>query len=392
LLSAGIIVGMAMGLRQVMGLYLRPMTMDLGLGREPFSDAMAYSNLINGAGAILAGAIADRYGAGRLVAGAAMCTIAGLLTMYAAQDGTDLMIAGLLLGVGITGTGVNGLVGVVGRAAPADRRTAAIATLGMASGIGGFVAFPYAHAAMELFGWQVSLLVLGGTATLMIPLAVPLAGRPSATAPGAVRSQTLREAFREAFATPSFWLLTAGFFVCGFHVSFYSVHLPAYVQDQGLGAWVGVWALMAVGIANIIGTWLAGQSARFMPKRISLSTIYLARAALFLAILYLPATPVTVIVISALLGLFWLSTIPLTSGMVATFFGTAWMSMLFGFVFFSHQIGSFLGLAVAGRLYDMTHSYDLMWWISAALGAISALINWPIRERRVPRLLREQAA
>ncbi len=170
----------------------------------------------------------------------------------------------------------------------------------------------------------------------------------------------MTEAFREAFATPSFWLLTFGFFVCGFHVAFYSVHLPAYVQDQGLGAWVGVWSLMAVGAANIIGTFLAGQSGRFFQKRSVLSAIYFARAALFVGLLILPITPLTIIATSALLGLFWLSTIPLTSGLVGTFFGTGWMSMLFGFVFLSHQLGSFLGLVLAGRLYDATHSYALM--------------------------------
>ncbi len=391
LLCAGIIVGAAMGLRQVMGLYLRPMSMDLGLGREPFSNAMALSNLINGAGAILAGAIADKYGAGRVLVAGTVFTILGLLTFTIAQTPFDLLMGGLFLGIGITGTGINSLVGTVGRVAPADRRTAAIASLGMSSGIGGFLAFPYAHTLMQLYGWQSSLVALAVTATIMIPLAAALRGKPQ-PAPGIVRKQTLREAFAEAFTHPSFWLLTAGFFVCGFHVSFYSVHLPAFVQDQGLDSWVGVWALMAMGIANIIGTWLAGQSARIMQKRMSLTIIYLARTALFLAILYLPTTPVTVIGISALLGLFWLSTIPLTSSMVATFFGTTWMSMLFGFVFFSHQLGSFLGLWTAGRLFDMTRSYDLMWWISAGLGLFAALMHWPIRERPVPRVLAEQAA
>jgi MFS family permease len=385
LLAAGIVVGMAMGLRQVMGLYLRPLTMDLGLGREPFSNAMALSNLINGAGAILAGAIADKYGAGRVVSGGALFTIAGLLTMWSATTALGLAVSGLLLGIGITGTGINALVGVVGRAAPADKRTAAIASIGMASGIGGFLAFPYAHAWMELFGWKTSLLILAATAAVIVPLALPLAGRPTPVA-GAAKAQTLREAFSEAFAHPSFWLLTAGFFVCGFHVSFYSVHLPAYVQDQGLDPWVGVWALMAVGIANIVGTWVAGQSGKFVQKRVALAVLYMCRSALFLCILYFPATPATVIVISALLGLFWLSTIPLTSGMVATFFGTGWMSMLFGFVFFSHQVGSFLGLWTAGRLFDLTKSYDTMWWLSVALGLFAAAMHWPIRERPVARL------
>lgn len=391
LLAAGIIVGMAMGLRQVMGLYLRPLSMDLGLGREPFSNAMAMSNLINGAGAILAGAVADRYGAGRVIVAGTICTVLGLLSMYAAHSPMDLMIAGLLLGLGVTGTGINSLVGAVGRAAPAEKRTAAIASLGMASGIGGFLAFPYAHTLMEVYGWQVSLVVLACTALAMMPLGLALRGRPQAAAPG-VKVQTLREAFAEAFAHPSFWLLTAGFFVCGFHVAFYSVHLPAFVQDQGLNAWVGVWALMAVGIANIIGTFLAGQSARVMQKRISLTVIYLARTVLFLGLLYLPITPFTIIAISALLGLFWLSTVPLTSSLVATFFGTGWMSMLFGFVFLSHQVGSFLGLYAAGRVYDMTKSYDLMWWISAGLGLCAALIHWPIKERPVARILAEQRA
>jgi MFS family permease len=186
-------------------------------------------------------------------------------------------------------------------------------------------------------------------------------------------------------------MLTVGFFVCGFHVAFYSTHLPAFVADQGLGAWVGVWALMALGMANIVGTWAAGQSGRFFQKRTVLSGIYFARAALFLGMLYLPITPVTVIGITSLLGLFWLSTIPLTSGLVATFFGTGWMSMLFGFVFLSHQLGSFLGLFLAGRIYDATHSYQVMWWISLGLGLLAGLIHLPIRERPVARL-RAQAA
>jgi predicted MFS family arabinose efflux permease len=254
----------------------------------------------------------------------------------------------------------------------------------MAGGIGGFLAFPYVHALIEAFGWKVSLIVVAASCASLAPLALALRGRGQAAA--VVRTQSLTDAFREAFALPSFWLLVTGFFVCGFHVSFYSVHLPAFVQDQGVGVWVGVWALMAVGLANIVGTYIAGQSARFVEKRISLSVIYAARSVLFLGLLFLPVTPFTVIGISALLGLFWLSTIPLTSGLVATFFGTGWMSMLFGFVFLSHQLGSFAGLWLAGRLYDATHSYQLMWWICAGLGLIAAALNWPIKEKPVTRM------
>jgi len=391
LLAAGAIVGITMGLRQVMGLYLRPVTMDLGLGREPFSNAMAVANLVWGFGAVAAGALADRWGAGWVAVGGAVATMAGLVMMYAAGSGFDLMLAGVLFGIGSSGAGITALVGAVGRAAPPERRTAAIASLGMASGIGNFIAFPFTHALIEGLGWQVSLLVLAATGLLMIPLAATLGDRPNA-ASNVVRSQSLAEAFREAFAHPSFWLLVVGFFVCGFHVAFYSVHLPAFVQDQGLGAWVGVWALMGLGVANIIGTWIAGQSARVVEKRLGLTFIYLARSVLFLGFLYLPMTPFTVIALTALLGLFWLSTIPLTSGLVATFFGTGWMSMLFGFVFFSHQIGSFVGLWAAGVVYDATRSYDMMWWISVALGLFAALMHFPIRERPVARLAKAAAA
>jgi predicted MFS family arabinose efflux permease len=380
-----------MSLRQVLGLYLRPVTMDLGIGREPFSNALAVANLVWGFGAILFGFLSDKYGAGRTAATGVICSMVGFYLITQASTGAGLMVAGVLLGLGSSGSGVTALVGAVGRAVPPAKRTAAIASLGMATGIATFLAYPYVHVLIESFGWRTSLLLVTGTVALTLPLTFILGGRSQAVV-STTRAQTMTEAFREAFATPSFWLLTFGFFVCGFHIAFYSVHLPAYVQDQGLGAWVGVWALMSVGVANIIGTWLAGQSGRFFQKRTVLSAIYFARAALFLGLLVLPVTPATIIGTSALLGLFWLSTIPLTSSLVATFFGTSWMSMLFGFVFLSHQLGSFLGLVLAGRLYDSTHSYALMWWISAGLGLVAGLLNLPIRERPVPRLLVAAAA
>ncbi len=385
ILAAGAIVGMAMGLRQVMGLYLKPMTTDLGIGREAFSTAMAVANLVWGIAAVASGAIADKYGAGRVIAGGAMCTMFGLYLMYSATTGMDMLISGILLGIGVSGTGITALVGAVGRAVPADKRTQAIASLGMAGGIGGFIAFPYAHLLIETLGWKSSLLVLLATAAAMIPLARVLANAPQ-TPTTTAKPQTLREAFAEAFAYPSFWLLTIGFFVCGFHVAFYSVHLPAFVADKGLEPWVGVWALTLVGTANIVGTYIAGQSGKYVEKRVGLSLIYFGRVFVFLGLLYLPITPTTVIALSILLGFLWLSTVPLTSGLVGLFFGTTWMSMLFGFVFFSHQLGSFSGLWLAGRLYDTTKSYDMMWWISIGLGLFAAAIHWPIKERPVARL------
>lgn len=385
ILAAGTIVGMAMGLRQVMGLYLKPMTTSLGIGREPFSDAMAIANLVWGLAAIVTGAIADRKGAGRVIVVCALATATGLYLMYAARTGLELYVSGLLLGLGVAGTGVTALVGAVGRAAPADKRTAAIASLGMAGGIGQLIALPYTHLLIETLGWQKSLLVLSATALLIIPLAYPLAGKPLRVDTG-VKPQTLTEAFGEAFAHPSFWLLTAGFFVCGFHVAFYGVHIYAFAADKGLEPWVGTAAFMMVGVANIIGTYIAGRSTKVVERRVSLSFIYFARCFVFIGLLYLPITPFSLIALSTILGFLWLSTVPLTSSLVAIFFGTTWMSMLFGFVFLSHQLGSFAGLKLAGMVYDATKSYDFMWWISIAMGLFAAAVHWPIRERPVARL------
>jgi predicted MFS family arabinose efflux permease len=385
LLAAGLIVGTAMGLRQVMGLFLKPMTTELGIGREPFSLAMAIANLIWGVAAVPMGAIADRYGAGRVLIAGALATMAGIWLMYTAQTGTDLIVSGILLGIGVGGTGITALVGAVGRAAPPEKRAQALAALGMASGVGGFIAFPYTHFFMQEIGWKSSLLVIIATLALIIPLAALLGGKPQPMV-GVARQQTVGEALREAFGYPSFWLLVMGFFVCGFQVAFYGVHLPAFVADNGLPGSVAVAALTAVGVANIVGTWVAGQSAKWAPKRYSLSLIYFMRCFAFLALLFLPINAATVIGISVLLGLFWLSTVPLTSALVATFFGPQWMSMLFGFAFLSHQLGSFSGLWLAGVLYDQTKSYDMMWWISIALGLFAAAVHWPIQERPVPRL------
>ncbi len=384
-LSAGTIVVIAMGLRQVAGLYLAPMTQDLGIGREPFSNAMALANLMWGLGAVFAGMVADRFGAGRVIVTGALCTMLGTYLMYTAQNGTDLLWSGLFLGIGVSGTGITSLVGAVGRAAPPEKRLSAIASLGMAGGIGGFVAFPYTHFLMDFAGWKTSLLMLVVTSAIMIPLAKPLSGKPVATQ-GVGDDQSLMDAFREAFSHSSYILLVIGFFVCGFHVAFYSVHLPAFVVDKGLDNSVAVVALTMVGLANLIGTYIAGQSGRFVDKRTGLSIIYFGRSFVFLGLLFLPITPMTVIALSVVLGFLWLSTVPLTSGLVATFFGTRWMSMLFGVVFLSHQVGSFAGLRLAGYLYDATKSYDTMWWINVALGVFAAVVHLPIRERPVERL------
>lgn len=383
-LAGAAIAGIGMGLRQVMGLYMKPMTTELGIGREDFSLAIAIANIAWGLAAPLFGAISDRFGAGRIAVTGALSTALGLFLTSRATTGHELYLAGVFLGLGVAGAGVNAMVGAVGRAAPPEGRTQAIAALGMGSGIGILLALPYTHILIERLGWQASLLALTATAFLMLPLAFFVAGKPAVPRPGAY-AQPLSSALSEAIRHPSFWLLNAGFFVCGFHVVFYGTHLPAYVADKGLDARVAVTALTVVGVGNLIGTYLAGQSARFIPKRYGLSLIYFGRSLIFLGFLFLPITPATVIILSALLGLLWLSTVPLTSGLVATFFGPQWMTMLYGIVFLSHQAGSFLGVWAAGRVFDTTKSYDLMWWVSVALGLFAALIHLPIREQSVER-------
>jgi predicted MFS family arabinose efflux permease len=382
--SAAAIVGVSMGLRQVMGLYLPPMTKEIGFSREAFALAIAVANLVWGLGSPLAGAISDKYGAGRVVVVGALATMLGLYLMQVATTEAMLLLSGVLLGIGISGSGITSLVGVVGRNAPPEKRASAIAAVGIGGGLGVLIALPYTHVIMELIGWKSSLIVLAVTAAIMLPLGWPLSGTPRAIS--SANPQSLAEALKEAFTHRSFWLLTAGFFVCGFHLAFYGLHLPAYVADLGMPSSVAPMALTLVGISNMIGIWLAGKWGESLPKHYGLSLIYAGRAVVFLGFLYLPMTPVTVITLSVLLGFLWLSTVPLTSALVATFFGPAWMSMLYGFVFLSHQIGSFLGVWMAGRLFDMTGSYDTMWWLSVALGVFAALINWPIREQPVERL------
>ena len=383
-LAAATVAGIGMGLRQTMGLFLKPMTMELGLGREDFALAIAIANLTWGVAAPVTGAVSDKYGAGRVVVFGALSTSLGLIAMALATSRMQLIVSGVLLGLGVAGAGVNALVGAVSRAAPPERRTEAVAATGMGSGIGILIALPYTHLLMDWLGWKHTLLVLAATCALMLPLAFPVAGRPREMVSNAPK-QSLAAALREASRHRSFWLLNAGFFVCGFHVAFFGVHLPAYVADKGFDPKIAVGGLVLVGVGNLIGTYLAGQSGRYLEKRQALSLIYAIRAAIFLGFLFLPVTPAMILVSSFALGLAWLSTIPLTSGLVSVFFGPAWMTMLYGIVFVSHQVGSFLGVWLAGLVYDATKSYDLMWWLSVALGIFAALINWPIEERAVER-------
>jgi len=385
MLAGATVAGIGMGLRQIMGLYLKPITETLGIGREAFSIAIALANIVWGLAAPFIGAASDKYGAGKVLIFGSTCTAIGLVLMVVATTEWHLLASGVFMGLGVAGAGVTAMVGAIGRAAPAERRTQAISMLGIGSGVGVLISLPYAHVLIEMFGWKASLLTMAVTAALMWPLAWVIGNETATAKPGEV-PQTLRAALAEAFRHPSFLLLTAGFFVCGFQVAFYALHLPAYVADRGFDPMIGVLGLTMVGLGNLIGTWLAGQSAAYFQKQYTLAFIYLGRCAVFLCFLYMDITPTLVVVLSFILGLLWLSTVPLTSSLVATFFGPVWMTMLFGIVFFSHQIGSFIGVWMAGRAFDLTRSYDLMWWSSIGLGLFAALVHWPISQEPVARL------
>lgn len=389
ILAAGATIGLCMGIRQTFGLYLDPISSELGLGRGTFALAMGLQNLLWGFTAPFAGAIADKYGAGRVVVCGAFVYALGLVLMANATSETSLLASGLMLGLGISATGFTAVLGAVGRAAAPEKRSMALGLTSAGGSFGQFAALPFVHVVIEQMGWVGSLFALAVVAGLMVPIAWGLAGKPQQHSLAV--EQTLSDAFHEALRHKGFLLLTAGFFVCGFHVVFVATHLPAFLADKNFEPWVATWALALIGLANVIGTYLCGQAGQIMEQRVALMGLYLGRSVIFIGFLYLPLTETTVLALSAGLGLFWLGTIPLTSGLIATLFGPRWMSMLFGLVFFSHQIGSFLGAWLGGYFYDLYQSYEIMWWLSVALGIVAALFHWPIRETPVERLHAETA-
>ena len=387
ILCGGAIAGVSLGIRQTFGLYLAPISQDLALGREVFALSIGLTNLLWGFGAPFAGAVADKYGPGRVLVAGTLLYLLGLYLIATAAGAPDLIFAGVLIGLGISGTGFTVVLGAVGRAAPAERRGTALGLASMGGSIGQFIALPYAHVLISDFGWSASLIVLTVTAAIMAPLAWGLKGRPQSTGPA--DEQTLGEALREAIGHRGFGLLTAGFFVCGFHVAFVATHLPAYLADKAFAPWVGATALTLVGLANILGTFSAGRIGEMVEKRLALSVYYLLRSIVILIFILAPLSETSVLIFSFTLGLLWLGTIPLTSGLIATLFGPRYLSMLFGIAFLSHQLGSFLGAWLGGVLYDELTSYDIMWWLSIALGVAAAILHWPIVERPVERLTRQ---
>jgi len=384
-IAAGCLIALLnFGVRSGFGLFLEPISSTYGWGREIFALTIGIQTILWGAAQPFAGALADRFGYGRVLAIGGMLYAAGVaLTVTASTPQMLYLTTGVLVGLGLAGCSFTVALAGIARMVSPEKRSWALG-LGTAAGsMGQFVMVPLGQAFIAAYGWSMALLLLSLFALAIIPLSSALAGK-SVAAPG--QQQSLGEALREAGGNRSYWLLIAGFFVCGFHVSFIQTHLPAFVVDRGLDPRTGAWALALVGLANIIGSYSAGVLGGKRSKKYLLSFIYGARAVVITGFVLLPMSTFTVYAFAFLMGLLWLSTVPLTSGLVAQIFGPRYMGMLFGVVFFSHQVGGFLGVWLGGRLFDITGSYDLVWWISAALGIFSAIVHWPINERPLARL------
>ena len=385
LLCGAAIVTVSMGIRHGFGLWLQPVTVERGWSRETFAFAIAVQNLAWGAVGPFTGMIADRFGAFRVLVVGALLYALGLVLMGLSTSGLAFTgSAGLLIGMAQSGTTYAVIYGVIGRNVDASKRSWAMGVAAAAGSFGQFLMVPVENGLIGNFGWQTALFILGCAALVIVPLAFGLHERDLGAQASAAQ-QSIASAVREAVSNRSFQLLTAGYFVCGFQVVFIGVHLPSYLKDHGLDGNVATTALALIGLFNVFGTYAAGVLGQRLAKRHILSTIYLLRSLTILAFITLPLTPMSVYVFASLMGLLWLSTIPPTNAVIAQVFGAQYLSMLGGFVFFSHQIGSFLGVWLGGKLYGATGSYDVVWWLTIALGVFAALVNQPVRETAVVR-------
>lgn len=387
-----IILILSFGIRTSFGIFLNPITESLGVGRESFALAMAVQNLLWGLAQPFAGAIADRYGPGRVVGFCGGLYVLGLYLMSQSTGAGDLMLSnGVLIGLAMSGTGFPVILAVIGRSVSEEKRSLFLG-IGSAGGSSGqLLMVPASHLLLDGFGWVNALLILAVITTVTVPLAAAFAGRTGSSGIGVLRDQSIADAIREASRHTGFWYLTAGFFVCGFHVAFIATHLPAFIVDNGKSAAIGAAALAVIGLGNIFGSLTCGYLGGRYSKKYVLSGLYLARSAVFVAFLLVPLSDVSIIVFSAVIGMLWLGTVPLTSGLVAQIFGVRYMAMLFGFVFFSHQLGSFMGAWFGGYIYDRTGSYDPVWWASVVLGVIAAALHWPIKDKPVAGLASQRA-
>ena len=391
LLCGAMVVTLSMGIRHGFGLFLQPMTMDRGWSRETFAFALAIQNLAWGLFGPLAGMLADRFGAFRVLLLGGLLYAGGLVLMAISTSGLALTgSAGLILGMAQAGTTYAIVFGVVARNVAPDKRSWAMGVTAAAGSFGQFLMLPVENWLIGGWGWQNALFVLGLMSLAILPLAFGLR-EPAFAVAQAGPQQSVRAALREAIGHKGFRLLTAGYFVCGFQVVFIGVHLPSYLKDHGLQPGVASTALALIGLFNIFGTYIAGSLGQRVSKPRMLSVIYLLRSAAIVVFLAVPLTAWSVYLFAAAMGLLWLSTVPPTNAVVAQIFGVQYMSMLGGIVFLNHQLGSFLGAWLGGRLYETTGSYEVVWWISVALGLFAAVVNWPVRDTPIVRPMPQPA-
>jgi predicted MFS family arabinose efflux permease len=384
LVCASAILFLALGTRQGFGLFLQPMCSALGWGRETFSAAIALQNLMWGLAQPFVGAIADRYGAGRVLVVGGLCYAAGLVLMAHSNTGLELGLStGLLIGIGLSACSFGVVLGVVGRRAPPARRTIALGIAGAGGSIGQFAMLPFSQTLISQFGWFNALLVLAAAAFLIVPLAAALAGRTTHAHAG---GQGIGQALREAANHKGFWLLTGSFLVCGFQTLFIMVHLPAYLVDRGGTALEGMTALAAIGLANVAGSFLCGFLGDRYSKKHLLGIIYWLRAVAIAAFVLLPLSTWTIALFAIVLGFTWLGTVPLTNSLVAQIFGVQYLSTLFSIAWLGHQVGAFAGVWLGGYAFDTTGSYTAVWIVAIGASVVAALACLPIDERalRVP--------
>ena len=380
-----LVIFVGFGIRSTMGVFLVPITEQYDWGRSIFAFAAALQNLFWGFSQPIFGAIADRFGSGRVILIGGICYVAGLALMIVSSTPLGFYIAnGALIGFGLSGTTFAIVLAVIARAVPERQRSMALGIGSAAGSLGQFVLVPLGNSLILQFGWVSTIAMLSCLMLLVIPLSFVLSGKPNISGP----EQTLKAAVFQAARHPGYVLLTSGFFVCGFQVTFIGIHLPAYLTDIGLSSNVGAWALSIVGLFNLVGTLLAGYMGNIFKKKSILSFIYLGRAIVIAVFVMLPPSVPSALIFAACMGILWLATIPLTSGIVSQVFGARYLGTLFGFVFLGHQIGSFLGVWMGGLLFDATQSYEVVWWICVALGVIAALLHWPINESPIRETMR----
>ena len=382
MLAGSALVSATLGIRQVFGLFLQPISIELGTGFQLFSLAIAVQNLVWGLSSPLFGAAADRHGPWRVAIIGALLYGGGLFLMASYVTEAGIFIGQILIGLGLGSAGISIAIGAVARAAPPEKRSLAMGLVTSFGSFGQFALVPLTQILMVNGGWQFALLMLSVIMASMVAVAMGLRSPANRASPVEGPDLTIGAALQQAVSSRDYILLTVGFFVCGLQLVFITTHLPTYLHDSGLSPNISSWALALIGLFNIVGAFVCGWLGGVVSKKKSLATVYLLRGITIAAFILIPPTPVTALLFGACMGLLWLGTIPLTSGLIVVFFGPRYLSMLYGLVFLSHQIGSFVGAWLGGIWYDWFGDYEAMWWLNAAAGLFAFIVNWAIREPR----------